>query len=246
MTALKLIKDKLNKFKKLRTKEKVKLVIAMVTTVVVLAAVPTLAWFSYQKKMATMAKIDSPAKLSLKAGAGEDIINFKMSGIDTNDGSSQDFVFCVEGEDISQYHIQLAHTTNINFSYSIYRARETESTGGIPYPKASGGDPIYYEKVGNALSISTVNGTADAYSTRTLGNDQYEDPSYKAGDIRQRFAEPLYWQTASPILANDENYDEFDDDESAFRNYYVLEVSWGSDVTNDKETDIIYLTAQVA
>lgn len=243
---MKLFKNSFEKYKKLRTKEKIKLVIAMAVTITFLVAAPTLAWFSYQKKIATMAKIDSPAKLSLKAGAGEDIINFKMSGIDTQDGSPQDFVFCVEGEDISHYNIQLAHTTNINFTYSIYRARETESTSGIQYTKASGGDPIYYEKVGNAMSISAINGTADNFSTRTLGTDRYEEPSYKSSDVRQRFAEPLYWQTASPILANNEDFDEFYDDESAFRNYYVLEVSWGPDVTNDKETDMIYLTAQVA
>ena len=56
MTALKVIKRISEKFKKLRTADKVKLVIAMVMTVALMVAVPTLAWFSYQKKVATMAK----------------------------------------------------------------------------------------------------------------------------------------------------------------------------------------------
>ena len=157
-------------------------------------------------------------------------------------------VFCVEGEDISRYNIQLAYTTNINFTYSIFRAKETESTSGIQYVKAGGGNPIYYEKIGSALPISAVNGTSDTFSTRTLGNDQYEEQSYQSGAVRQKFAEPLYWHTVNPITANDENedLDEFNEDESAFRNYFVLEVSWGSDVTNDKETDMVYITAQVA
>ena len=245
---MKVIKRISEKFKKLRPADKVKLVIAMVMTVALMVAVPTLAWFSYQKKVATMAKIDSPAKLSFKAGAGEDIINFKMSGIDIRDGSPQDFVFCVEGEDISRYNLQLAHTTNINFTYQIYRAKETESTAGIQYVKSSDSEPIYYQKIGEAIPISAVNGTDDTFTSRKLGNTQYEKQSYDDGDKRQRFAEPLYWQTNTAITANNESkdYDELNTDESAFRNYYVLEVSWGSNVTNDKETDMIYLTAEVA
>ena len=245
---MKVIKRISEKFKKLRTADKVKLVIAMVMTVALMVAVPTLAWFSYQKKVATMAKIDSPAKLSFKAGAGEDIINFKMSGIDIDDGSPQDFVFCVEGEDISRYNLQLAHTTNINFTYQIYRAKETESTAGIQYVKSSDSEPIYYQKIGEAIPISAVNGTDDTFTTRKLGNTQYDKQSYENGEDRQRFAEPLYWQTNTAITANSESkdYDELNTDESAFRNYFVLEVSWGSDVTNDKETDMIYLTAEVA
>ena len=245
---MKVIKRISEKFKKLRTADKVKLVIAMVMTVTLMVAVPTLAWFSYQKKVATMAKIDSPAKLSFKAGAGEDIINFKMSGIDIRDGSPQDFVFCVEGEDISRYNLQLAHTTNINFTYQIYRAKETESTAGIQYVKSSDSEPIYYQKIGEAIPISAVNGTDDTFTTRKLGNTQYDKQSYENGEDRQRFAEPLYWQTNTAITANSESkdYDELNTDESAFRNYFVLEVSWGSDVTNDKETDMIYLTAEVA
>ena len=81
--------------------------------------------------------------------------------------------------------------------------------------------------------------------SRTIGNDQYEKPSYDNNENRQQFAEPVYWQNDDPINARDEEYD-YDDAERAFRNYYVLEVSWNSSVKNDKETDLIYLTAQVA
>ena len=248
MTALKILKRIYDRFKKLCTTDKVKLILALVMTTTVFIVAPTLAWFSYQKKMATIAKIDSPAKITFKAGAGEDIINFKMAGIDTKGGSPQDFVFCVEGEDITRYNLQLAHTTNINFTYKIYRAKETESTSGIQYVKSSNSEPVYYEKIGQAIPMSAVNGVSDEFSTRTLGNDQYDEPSYQPGDAVHKFAEPLYSQLNDAITANSTNkdYDEFNEDESAFRNYYVLEVSWGSDVVNDKETDMIYLTAQVA
>lgn len=243
---MKAINTAVEKYKKLSVKDKIKLVVAFIMTMIVLISAPTLAWFSQQKQMATMAKVDSPAKLSLKAGAREDIINFKMAGIDVTKGNSKDFVFCVEGEDISSYNIQLAHTTNINFTYTIYKAKEAET--GVEYVKASDSKPVYYQKSGSALSGDYVNDTYDTKSARNVGNTQYEDPSYKNGedpDSRQKFAEPLYWQTNPAIQANDSEYDA-DNSERSFINYYVLEVTWGAGVINDKETDLVYLTAQVA
>ena len=246
-------------YKKLRTGDKIMIISALVMSLVVIIAVPTFAWFSYQKKMATMAKINSPAKLSLRSGAGEDIIQFKMSGIDTESGHYKDFVFCVEGEDISQYSIQIAHTTNINFSYSIYQANPDANydpdtdTGGVLYVTVDR-DDVYYIPADSALTGNYINKKNDAtYTingssvTRTIGDTNYEKPSYNNGgsaDERQKFAEPLYWQS-SAVTADETSYDE-DDTERAFQNYYVLRVSWGSDVRNDKETDLIYITAQVS
>lgn len=236
---MKTIKKIITRFKKLRTKDKVMAFVALVMTMAVLVAIPTMAWFAHQKKMATMAKINSPAKLSLKSGAQEDIIQFKMSGIDTTKGNSKDFVFCVEGDDISKYNIQLAHTTNINFSYTMYKATPSSDDTGVVYESENG--PVYYT-MQDALSGAYINDSTKG--SRTIGNDQYEEPSYDAGNSRQDFAEPLYWQS-SQIDADDTDYDD-NPAEKSFRNYYILRVSWGIDVVNDKETDLIYLTAQVA
>ena len=227
------------RFKKLRTKDKIMAVAALVMTMAVLVAIPTMAWFAHQKKMATMAKINSPARLSLKSGAQEDIIQFKMSGIDTTKGTSKDFVFCVEGEDISQYNIQLAHTTNINFGYTLYKATPSSDDTGVVYESENG--PVYYT-MQDELGGDFVNDSAKG--SRTIGNDRYQEPSYDAANSRQDFAEPLYWQS-SQITAEDSHYDD-EPAERSFRNYYILRVSWGIDVVNDKETDLIYLTAQVA
>ena len=236
---MKTIKKIITRFKKLRTKDKVMAFVALVMTMAVLVAIPTMAWFAHQKKMATMAKINSPAKLSLKSGAQEDMIQFKMSGIDTTKGNSKDFVFCVEGDDISKYNIQLAHTTNINFSYTMYKATPSSDDTGVVYESENG--PVYYT-MQDALSGAYINDSTKG--SRTIGNDQYEEPSYDAGNSRQDFAEPLYWQS-SQIDADDTDYDD-NPAEKSFRNYYILRVSWGIDVVNDKETDLIYLTAQVA
>ena len=242
---MKIINRIKERIKKLRTRDKLLAATALLLSITVMIMDPTVAWFSYPKKMATMAKINSPAKLSLRSGSGEDLIQFKMSGIDVTQGSSKNFVFCVDGEDISQYNIQLAHTTNIYFTYRIYKAVPTDDTNAVEY-ETENKEKVYYQKTA-PLSGEFINETGDSYSSRTLGNDSYEEPSYAAGNERQKFAEPLYWQTDVPINANDSSIDELKDDEKAFRNYYVLEVSWNNTlITNDKETDLIYLTAQVA
>ena len=108
-------------YEKLSPSKKVQLILASIATTILMIAAPTSAWFMHQRKVATVAKINSPAKLTLKSGAHEDIIQFQMSGINVGNGTAgyKDFVFSVEGEDKSDYYIQLAHTTNINFSYDI-------------------------------------------------------------------------------------------------------------------------------
>ncbi len=249
---MKTIKRIIARFKKLRTKDKIMAASALVMTLAVLVAVPTMAWFAHQRKLSTMAKINAPSKISLRSGAGEDIIQFKMSGIDTEKGSPKYYVFCVDGEDINYYNIQLAHTTNIDFDYKIYKATSSNDTSDIEYEKEDG-TKTYYKKDANAIEGSYINQSSISFTdgettkTRKVGSDSYVEPSYESSDSRQDFAEPLYWQTDpdNPILANDTNYDEYSSDEHSFRNYYILEVSW-SDVKNDKETDLIYLTAQVA
>ena len=231
------------KFKLLSLKDKLMLIAASAMTIALIITMSTMAWFAQEKKIATMAKIDSPARLTLKSGAAEDIIQFKMSGIDVTQGNTKDFVFCVEG-DITRYNLQLTHTTNIDFEYTIYRAVESDS--GVEYVKENREDVVYYRKDAVALPGAFVNPQTDASSSRRIGNSSYEEASYDSSDDRQKFAEPLYWQTTTAIDANDVSYDEITEDETEFRNYFILEVTWGSNVVNDKETDIIYITAQAA
>ena len=71
-----------------------------------------------------------------------------------------------------------------------------------------------------------------------IANSSLHDKSYGEYNSVQKNAEPLYWQNTDPIQptvgAND----------TSFVDYYILEVSWNSaTIQNDKETDIVYLTA---
>lgn len=214
---------------------------------------PVYAWFAHQRKVATMVKVNSPAKLSIKAGNAEDIIQFKMAGIDvgtSNVDHAKEFVFCVEGGDnITGYNLQIAHTTNIQFTYTLYKAHSDEN-GSVEYV-ASDNSKSYYSKaqvfdstLGDYINEDTVGG-------RSVGTATYTNPSYPDNEVRQRYAEPLYWQTKAPIdpeavdNGSSRSYNE-SEDEDEFLNYYVLRISWDpTEVTNDKETDLVYITAQV-
>jgi len=129
--------------------QKIQLILAVIFTLSIIIIAPTLAWFSYQKEMAVSTKVNSPATLEIKsgghAGQEQDIINFELSDIDTenkaydtytDNGTTyyyKDFVFCVKGKAISAYDLQIAHTTNIAFKYQVYRAVQDDTNGTILY-----------------------------------------------------------------------------------------------------------------
>ena len=255
--------------------KKIQLIISILLTMMVVIAFPVLAWFTSERKVATVAKVNTPAKLTIRSGASEDIIQFKIAGINVGDGAEpgyKDYVFCVEGEDVSNYRIQIAHTTNINFTYTLYKAYTNNSgEGGVEYIDESGNTKYYIckEEFSSSDTSSKLYGhyinLKDGTFTgnRKLADDGYVRQSYESGDVIQQYAEPLYWQTGT-IHANSEykinesdtnsiSYNEYnlyhatDPSDKKFLNFYVLRISWPGDgsVKNDKETDIIYLTAAV-
>ncbi|SEP91021.1 hypothetical protein SAMN02910289_00865 [Lachnospiraceae bacterium RM5] len=260
------------KFNSLQKSKKIQLIIAVLLTVAVLIAAPTLAWFSYQRQIATMAKINSPAKLTIKSGHDEDIIQFEMNGINVgsdNSSGSEYFVFCVEGEDIATYNLQIAHTTNIPFIYTLHKAHESAS-GTVDYEGADG--TIYHYALAEQFFDNSTYASRGVYggyindsenSNRTIADNNYTEKSYDIADYNvlgdgthvQRYAEPIYWQTKEAIHSdwvdnNGVQYNEYgtDDPDNRFLNYYILQVSWTAGSFpegNDKETDLIYITAQV-
>ena len=71
----------MSRMMKLTKSQKIQLVISVLLTLTLIIAFPVMAWFSSERKVATVAKVNTPPKLSIKSGASEDIIQFKMSGI---------------------------------------------------------------------------------------------------------------------------------------------------------------------
>ena len=108
---------------------------AVVSAALVLLAVPVLAWLYMQRSMETITEIKKPDILSIKAGDMQDIEQLELGTIDVSgDQKTKDVVFCVySAEPGKSYDLQLAHTTNIGFTYSIYKSSSPTEGGDITY-----------------------------------------------------------------------------------------------------------------
>ncbi|MGN0631517.1 MAG: hypothetical protein ACI4JN_09345, partial [Ruminococcus sp.] len=107
--------------------EKKTAVTAIAVILLISVSIPAAAWFTSQRKIVTITKIQTPAALNIGAGNRESCAYIDMSGIDAaSEIEYKEFVFSVYSEtDIGdKYQLQLAHTTNIPFTYEIYRAEE--------------------------------------------------------------------------------------------------------------------------
>lgn len=204
---------------------------AVIFALIAVVVVPVLAWLYYQRSMQTITKINEPYALRIGAGYTQDIEQLELSNIDVSgDEKKKDVVFCVYSVHPEvQFHLQLAHTTNIGFTYTIYPASKVES-GGIPYLGNNylcGSTSI----PGSYLNIDdNTHHATNTYHGLTYGNYGYV----------QDYAEPLYWKTAEELSLPSAP----DDSTGYYINYYVLRISWDNTVQNNKETDMVYLMAE--
>ena len=213
--------------------------VAIILTALLAIAIPVAAWFSNQRGMVTLTKIQSPAALSIGAGNKESCAYIDMSGIDVSDPdvTSKEFVFSVYSSVLGNYKIQLAHTTNIPFTYRRYKATACDENGErvenlVVYHSKLDSTEYYYTK-GEEITGSYIN----RESTEFLADSTQHEATYGKYNNVQKNAEPLYWQNDTAIKAEEK-------DEKGFVDYYVLEVSWqNGTVKNDKETDMVYITA---
>ena len=215
-------------------------------TVLLLCAivVPTYAWFTQKYKLSAYAPISSPEALYIGAGHTElendrfeDIRYMYFNGMDvTTEVSYIDRVFCVYGKSVSGYRIQLAYTTNNQFSYDIYSASEatTTSANAVEYTVHDGTDrTFYYSTVGEPLAGTFLNKTV--VGGETLATDAYHSDTYGEYDNVSAYAEPIYWQTTNVETGNLRG---------GFVNYYILRVHTDGKTVNDRETDVICLAAR--
>ena len=221
------------------------------------------AWFTNQKMIAMLNRIHAPNALYLNAGHLEDSIYFKMDKIDVEaeDENSDPicekyYVFSVTGEAVSEFTLQIAHTTNNPFTYAVYSASQslTEPDGGIyvPYTVTEdyGENPILpvdgvttpqvvYYTLGSPLVGAYLNktsdGTGSSLNIHASGDQDYHDLSYEEYSHIQQHAIPLYWQSRRNEGSGN--------NKGSFAKYYILKITWPEGLRNSKETDIVYITA---
>lgn len=219
--------------------KKSKTITLSVLIITMLVTVPVLAWFYYNRSMQSVAMIKLPDDLTIGEGEMNSSLEIDLSQIDVSNGTSKDIVFCVYSKFGHAYNLQLAHTTNIGFKYTIYMAEQSEGgtysdNAGKKYQQKTEGTSA--ELPGRYLNKDENKGTAtSAYHNKTYTNGTTVYQSEKV----QKNAEPLYWKTTKSI-----NFPETKEN-GYYINYYILNISWdGLNLTNNKETDMVYLMAE--
>ena len=110
---------------------------ALLLVIISITCYQTYAWFAHQKKIAELQKVKEPNQLFISAAYAEDVLLFQIPKIDVSDTevTSAVYPFAVAGEYVNHFTLQLAHTTNVPFTYKIYEATayETDATGRVAY-----------------------------------------------------------------------------------------------------------------
>ena len=249
-----------NKVKKI--KKKTILLITLAATGLILVGVIVYAWFFYKRQLDTLTWIKTPIRLEIGSGNNHDIAYLDMGSIDADTTErSMNYVFCVYGEPIDMYSLQLAYTTNIPFYYEVYRAQlstsgqtTSDNMVNVPftYTDNSGEhtENFTYDKsstpVISAMPLSKMN-EAEIKKHQSHNLSYGDENGQNAVDSSkvQKNAEPLYW------LASENNLDMLNPRNKGtnafggdcFCDYFILRVHWVENtVSNDKETDMVYLT----
>ena len=230
-------------------------IIALILAVALLIGV-TLSWFFNKRELDSLTWIKTPIRLDIGSGNNHDIAYLDLGSIDADTPNRTiERVFCVYGEPVDIYSLQLAYTTNIPFYYDIYRASYDPDNGNVNF--------IYTDENGNhtekfsydpnstpviqAKPLNKMSGTEiAAHQSHNLsyGDDNGENP-VEASKVQSN-AEPLYWLAGENGLnvMKPQNVQTNNTTQSTyFCDYYVIKIHWDENtVRNDKETDMVYLT----
>ena len=221
-------------------------IFALIVAILSATVLPIYAWFFLEKNVAFYAPISSPEALYIGAGH-KDILNDEFEDIrylyfDELDASSDigysDYVFCVYGKAVNNFRLQLAYTTNNQFTYSLYHATESQEAteGAVKYVTHSQTPETYYYSVnGPAIEgvfLNKLEGLNLGDKTDEMHGETYN--VYPSSGVNN-YAEPIYWQTSSNIAGNLRG---------GFVEYFILRISLNGKNTNDRETDILCIAAK--
>ncbi len=217
--------------------KRLSIVTSLILILLLFVASPVYAWLNTGKVLLAYAPVSTVSSLFIGAGHNEDIKYLYFDGIDAKDQGERYkyYVFCISGEFAPYYKIQLAYTTNNQFTYDIFHATESNNPAGatVSYIAAEDGTTYYYTINGGAISGTYLNG--QAVGGEYIADNTYHSDTYGSYNSVNKYAEPIYWQTSGLITGN--VYDKF-------THYYILRVYLGNKIDNDKETDVICIAAK--
>lgn len=162
-----------------KRKRIIELIVAILLTVVLIVAIPVYAWFSNLNEMAKLAKIKAPDDLYINAAHKEDKIHLDMRDINvmqsyTPEGgeetsvTAQNFPFTVSGNYVNWYTLQIEHTTNNPYTYSVYEGTVykvfKEADGSITQVDIGEGE--YVDKILNVKTGKRIDEENPNYKDR--------------------------------------------------------------------------------
>lgn len=245
-------------------RKKVTIISAIVAGLLIIIGI-TFAWFYQHQKAVSLTQIAPPGKIIISGVHGSKLdqidLSYNSGDIDQNGKVTVRNVICVDSaaKDIT---LKLAHTTNVeNLSLRIYPASEVQNKpgNGEEYVKGSDSGKDYYYTFNSQTGYTTEKAmddtdtmklmkclNADENKTGLAKQDgDYHNNTYGANEKRvQKQAEPLYWTSKDKYsLSLESEKDKNEHIKYEHYGYFVLEASW---TEQDKETDIVYVTADGA
>lgn len=218
---------------------------AAMVLLILLIIDPAFSWLGLVsgKGLATVTRVETPVLIEIGTSDEGRFEPFDMGKIDVenNELHYQEYVFCVYSkmDPTLEYGLYLAHTTNIGFEYTLYRADQDGESGVIveyldeEYTKGT-------ELTGKYLNLEPGS------DLLAKTDDQYYLRTYGSYDNVQEYGVPLYWESDDTMCLSDGD-DTVTIEETDYQcDYYILRVSWDPEkvVFNRKETDMVYIMAQ--
>ena len=230
---------------------------ALLLVIISITCYQTYAWFAHQKMIAELQKVKEPNQLFISAAYTEDVIYFTIPKIDVSDTTKptkEIYPFAVAGEYVNEFTLQLAHTTNVPFTYKIYEATINNSSvqGSVEYKVGEKwtefADLTFDQRTASAgtmLYLTRSTEVQGQYLNETsagskLASSKYHEETFGEYNSVQANAEPLYWQCSGITSVPDSS----SWGAKPFFKTFVLEIDWtGLTEYNNKETDVIYISA---
>lgn len=123
--------------------QKRQLALALAGTALLALIASTLAWLNFNRTLQTITRMQMPI-LWLREGNGKtNATEIELGNLDFSKTGSKEIPFAVYATAKTKYILQLAHTTNLPLSYSLYRKNENNLTLVGFSPKTVGNDYSY-------------------------------------------------------------------------------------------------------
>lgn len=208
-------------------------VLFLILLALLLAAVGTVAWMRYIRSLQTVTLVQ--VSNLLLEGPTPTSVALDLGDFDVSEEGSKKYVFGVHTFDTPTFYVQLGHTTNTPFRYTIYQAEKSDTKPDSEYVYEGG---FYFLNKG-VLPGKYVNQLGTQFLA-DKNHDFYGSTYDKSKDTVQKNAVPLYWKSGSVSV------DSADGNDGSATTYFILEISWGAGESNNKETDMVYLTVGTA